>query len=380
MKEKFIFDKNGQISDSDPIYIKLDEWNDDDEYDNILDAVYAIPREQWSNKLWFHVISALNNKKQFNNAREELAKIEKLCKTPRDISKYHYMLGYSFYMEDKELIALDCFEKAVNADKGYTDEIGLQNEIDFCNNNISRDLERLSDTTKTIVNNVSARTEKSSKNIWTPNVNSFPLMLAYLPSVRIVPVLGEPIGIDNLFYKYDDGKKPQVREWLQSFYNVCDTKTLAQAFNKQFNRSAFFNDAANYLSGKPSFDIAELNEDGLFAFTSCVKYCKRIVTYVPDGGIAAWDISERIGLARYAYACDILSSSVYTSTVTGLTDLARKTFSSWKEYVISLILGGGYFIFSIGDFKIDKAIKFMLNISHIILNSNLLDADWNTKK
>ncbi len=51
------------ISDSDKLYEELDKWHDDNEYDKIANAVMNIPHENWSNKMWFRLISAYNNLK-----------------------------------------------------------------------------------------------------------------------------------------------------------------------------------------------------------------------------------------------------------------------------------------------------------------------------
>lgn len=45
MEQEFSIDKNGMIKDNDPIYKKLDEWHDNDEYDKILETIYEIPKK-----------------------------------------------------------------------------------------------------------------------------------------------------------------------------------------------------------------------------------------------------------------------------------------------------------------------------------------------
>ena len=109
------------ISDDDPVYELLDEWHDKDEYDKILAKVEEIPFEQRSNKLWFRKISALNNLSRYDDARREIAAINKRCVTPEDKGKLLYMLGYIYDNTDCELMAVELYKAAMDVDPGRTD-------------------------------------------------------------------------------------------------------------------------------------------------------------------------------------------------------------------------------------------------------------------
>ena len=108
MSKNYELNEKGQIKDTDPLYDTLDVWHDEDEYDKILETIYAIPREQWSNKLWFRVISALNNKGEFTEAKKEIGALNDRCETPAEMAKLFYMLGYIFYKSDQEYKAIEC--------------------------------------------------------------------------------------------------------------------------------------------------------------------------------------------------------------------------------------------------------------------------------
>lgn len=80
--KKISKDKNDLIGDKDAIYNKLDKLCDQKMYDKIVETILDIPFERWSNRLWFRLISAYNNLKQFDKAELELKKIKDRCESP----------------------------------------------------------------------------------------------------------------------------------------------------------------------------------------------------------------------------------------------------------------------------------------------------------
>ena len=68
MSTEIILDENGKVSPESPLFAQLDEWHDKDEYQKIVEAVLAVPHENWSNKLWFKLIAAYNNLEQYVKA------------------------------------------------------------------------------------------------------------------------------------------------------------------------------------------------------------------------------------------------------------------------------------------------------------------------
>lgn len=371
--EDFIFDENGQISDDDQIYEKLDEWHENDEYDNILETVYAIPREMWSNKLWFRMISALNNKKEFDKAKEELDKIIEICKTPSDKGSAYYMLGYMFYMQNKDIKALYCYRRAMKEDP----ERDLQSECDDCQRYIDESLNKLEemsdDVIKLIDNCLKTVPKKDKIKI---NENIFALLIGIIPSARKIPCIDKCIGLDSIFDKYEEDEKEAVRQWLLRVYNVKDIKTLITACNDNFNVSGKYDDIVAYMSGKPNFDLDIMDKNVKLMWDSCMMFCEKIVGKVPKGGVTAWDIGERTGLVRYAYACDIITDSEYVLAVMELTDEIKKRYSSWNEYLAGYIFGSGIFMLLVSDFSIDESIDFMCKIAKVMLESDIPQCRW----
>lgn len=373
MDKDFILDENGWISDDDPIYENLDKWHENNEYDNILETIYAISREMWSNKLWFRLVSALNNKHEFDKAKEELNKLSERCKTPQDKGSFYYMLGYIYFMEDKEITALRYYNKATDADP----KKDLKEECAECQKCIDEALNKqevaIDDIIKLIDGCLKVVPKKEKVK---PNENEFALIIGLIPSVHTLPCVEEPIGIESIFAKYDKSVKEDVRQWLWNVYNIKDIKTLKAVSDEQFNVKGKYNDIAAYLAGKRGLPIELLNDERKSIWDACMVFCKKFVEKVPNLDLSAWDISEKTGLVRHAYGCDIISDSEYILAVMELTDEIKKRYSSWNDYLAGYIFGSGLFMFLVSDFNIDKAVNFMCKVAEAILQSDIPNYKW----
>lgn len=377
MSKKFELDKNGHILDSDPIYEDLYKWHENDEYDKILETIYAIPHKYWSNRLWFRVISALNNKKEFDKARIEIEKIKKRCESPADQAKLYYMLGYGFYMEDKEIKALNLFHKALKVDPDNTAELDLYESCKDCEKYINRHLKKLDSMSYTIsemINEFTHQTSEEDKEIL--NEDEFIMMLSFIPSIRRCSNITQTLQLEDLSFKYDDEQKKLVKEWLRQNYGVKNSSTLSEAFETLFHIGKRFDDIIAYTLGKPNFDLNELSEKGFQAWNAGIMFAEKAIRYAPKGGLMAWDISEKIGLARHAYACDLISKNTLISIVNKEMNEAIKRYSSWEEYLKSVVFGAGFFMFFSEDFNIVKSIDFMQTITSTLLKSDIAKKEW----
>ena len=143
MSTEIILDENGRVTPESPLYKQLDEWHEKDEYQNIVKAILEIPHENWSNKLWFRLISAYNNLEQYGKAAEELEKIAPLCDNPVDLSRFHYMHGYIYYREDQEYLAIAAYRRGIEADPDNSIGLNLEDEIKNCRGYIEKNLKKL---------------------------------------------------------------------------------------------------------------------------------------------------------------------------------------------------------------------------------------------
>lgn len=366
------------IEDNDKIYEKLDALYDEDKFDEIIEEIAKIPRKQWSNKLWFRLIGAYSSSGKFGEATQELQGIFPHCQTREDKARYWYQLGYICYKTDHEFAAKHLYEKGLAADPD--DSLGLKAEIEECNAYISEDLLKLADisfrATETIKKHCGSANGKIKYRV---SEEEFTLRLGYLSAIRHIPGTQYGLGFDDYLKKFPENEKPIVRDFLKRNFRITNKKSLLEICNNtmSYNLARVLQNICSYIVGNPDFDASALNDNGKEFFNDAAEYFKYELKFLPEGGVAAWDICEKIGFARNCYACDILSESEYREIMNEQTAYAKKFFSSFEEYLTSLVLGAGMFMFVEDNRSVKSAIEFIDRVMPLVLEGDVPDVLWN---
>lgn len=379
MEIKFKEDENGKIHDSDAIFDRLDEQLDNEEYDAVVSRILAIPHEKWSNKLRFKLICAYNNQRDFDKSENELDEVETLCKTPEDKARYQYMRGYICYMTDKEIMARAHYNAALQIAPEYAKSIQLEEEIAECTDLIKNDLAALRSLFAKACKDIKSRCEQKPNKLSLTD-EQFQLRLGFFPAIRKIPGFEHPIGFENYFMQYEGEDKEKCLQWFERFYGINNEESFFDFIQNDFgsNISRMANDVFAYLNGEPNFDIEQLNDSGRLSFESCVEFVRQFGDVLPKAGILAWDIGEKIGFARHAYYAGLIGNFDYCKGLLTLGEAARTSFSSWDEYMRSLLCGAALYMFSIDNFSISGAMEFAKNMFMFLMNSDLADVEWKT--
>lgn len=380
MSKKITLDENGLISDNDPIYDNLDEYYENDEYGKIVGAVLKIPEERRSAKLRFRLISAYNNLKEFDKARGELEAVFPQCKTSVERAKFHYMFGYINDMLDKEMMARACYEEGLDMDPENESGLDLADKIADCNEYIQKDLDALRKMSEKMAKDIDERCRLSieKNDMLELSEEEFTMELGFLPGIRKLPGFEHGIGFNKFYTVYEGEQKEIARKWFKDYYGVTDKESFIRFYqgSRACNISRMAGDVTAYLGGKPNFDTNELNRNGKRSFFNTVEFIKAFSEFLPEGGILAWDLSEKIGFCRHAYACGILPNSDYRASMIYLRDAAKKNFSSVPEYLGSLVFGSGVYMFSADDWSIKSSMEFMKQMIVLLLNGDLPHVKW----
>lgn len=378
MSTEIILDENGKAAPESPLFKQLDEWHDKDEYTKIAEAVLNIPHENWSNKLWFRLISAYNNLEQYGKAIEELDKISPLCDNPVDLSRFCYMHGYIHYRKDREYMAIKMYRRGIEADPDNTIGLNLEDEIKNCRGYIESNLKKLHSLSERIYNDIKERcAEKTDKKKLSDE--EFTLYLGFLPAIRLLPGRKGPLGLGEYFKKFEGEEKQAALDWLKNGFGITDRDSLLEFYQNDphCNISSMAEDVRAYIAGTPRFDLNELNMDGRYAFECFTEFIKEFNEFLPEAGVLAWDISEKIGIVRMAYSCDLITNTDFASPMLYLHDFAREKFSSFEEYILSLAFGAVLFMFKMDDMNIISAIDFLARTNApLLLNGDLPDLEW----
>lgn len=378
---EFTLDENGKILDNDELYALLDEWYDSDEHEKIALTITAVPREQWSVKLHFRLISAYNNLKRFDDARTELDKIRPECHTPAQQAKFRYMHGYIYFMEDKELMAISCYKDAVAIDPEDTAELELDKEIAECRGYVEKELKKLGGLSERICNDIkrecALKPESEKADI---TEEEFTMYLGFLSAIRKTPGMERGLGFKNFFTKYNGEDKNKVLKLLEMF-GITGRESMLEHYQKDVgcNLAQMYNDVPPYLDGNPNFDLSELNDFGKENFLNAAEFFKPFYKYLPPAGVLAWDLSEKMGFLRLAFSCDMITNSDYCAATMYIREAAQQNFSSFEEYLLSLAFGCGVYMYDCNDWSIVSAMEYMRNMMPLLLNGDLPRVKWLSK-
>ena len=380
MELKFTENENGLIDDNDKAFDTLNSLIDSEQYDEAVSSIMSIPRDKWSNKLRFLLICAYNNLKDYDNSEKELDEIAPLCKTANDRARYCYQRGYLLTETGKSVAARQFYSDALEIDPEYGAEIDIASDISDCDAQISQELDELNKFCGKLSEQIKTRCQETPDKIELTD-EEFQTRLGFFPAIRKLPGFERPMGFDNYFTVLSGGDKQMTLKWFEDFFGITDKDSFFKFIQNDSacNSSRLLGDVAAFLNGKPHFDINELNKGGKFFFGNMVMYVDHIGEFLPKGGVLAWDLGEKIGYARHAFRCGLFDNSDYVSGMLSLSDLAKKMFQSWEEYMISLILGAGMYMFSEDGFSIKGSIEFMEQMSALLLSSDLADTEWGGK-
>lgn len=377
MDINFKEDENGKIADSDELFDKIDGLLDNEEYDAAVKEILSIPREKWSNKLRFRLINAYSNQNDLDKARKELDETAALCDTPNDNARCHYLFGYLCEMSDNDIMAREHYRKAAEIDPEYAKEIDLEDDINECAKNVAEALSGFHSLCDKAAAEIKQRCAEATEKRDIPD-EQFQTRLGYFPGIRKLPGFEHCIGFENYFVKYNGKDKENCLKWFGNFYGITDKESFFQHIQNDIgcNNARMVYDVSAYFSGKPNFDVSELDEGGRIIFENVAMFVSAFIGYLPGAGVLAWDLCEKIGFARHAYGCGIISDIDYRIGMRNLSDTAKRNFSSWEEYMISLIFGAALYMFITDEWSISSASDFVSTMLPILLQGDLAELQW----
>ena len=116
----------------DELLRQIDEWHETDEHQKIIDAIEALPSEEWGYELTGMLARAYNNVSPAPcdwQLEKAVSLLESVKEEGKDDAVWHYRLGYALYYLDREEEALSYFRRASELDPD--DEDALQ-FIEWC--------------------------------------------------------------------------------------------------------------------------------------------------------------------------------------------------------------------------------------------------------
>lgn len=365
--------------DENALFERLDLLFERNNFAEIERLIREISQDELTTELRFRLVSALNNQKKFPEAIKELRALEPLCTTTAENARFWYSAGFAHYMNDCELTALHCFEQAAVVDPEDTAGLDIKGIIEECRGYINQDLADLNAFGKTAseaVRECFAKVDEKDRKALSDT--EFTLYLGYLSGIRVPPPVQDALNFDDPLKKYSEEEKSGVKMFLRNYYGISDLASFKNFYvnDLKYNGYRVASDALAYSDKNPNFPFSQLTQEIEEMFGNCALFLNAVRDYLPKTTVLAWDISEKIGAARLAFSCDVIPDGDYFGCMGALLNAAKESFSSFEEYVKSLIFGGGFFMFLAENFNIKSSIAFMENLLTMLVNSPLSEIKW----
>ena len=204
----------------------------------------------------------------------------------------------------------------------------------------------------------------------------FGLLLGAVSAMRKIPGIDRPLPIDALYTSNSEEEKQIFQAHLKDKYNITDYQSFIEGCNKLYNTQETYNQFALYWVGMKPFDFSKLSPEGKLAFDKSEEMARFFSKYVKKHGFYAWDCSEKVIVAKCAYACGIIDEEDFYDLVEGMTDKVLAMYSSWYEYAVSLICGATYFVYQRSGFD-GKQAKNMFDLMYNLVEGLFLSGKAN---
>ena len=205
---------------------------------------------------------------------------------------------------------------------------------------------------------------------------NFCTILSGLPSFRRLPGIPEHMGFDPNYTCDSPENAQELRQYLESVFGIKDADTLNTQRYEFFHTFNEYYDFASEWDGTPTVDVDTLSDDGKLIYTKSRDFAYYFRDLVGQQGFLAWDIGEHVMLIRAAYACGILTQSLYEDMLILEGRQCNEMFANFGDFAISALCGAVYYMFvTAGQFEEDGLAEF-LDINMRIVSKLFNDGVW----
>ena len=207
-----------------------------------------------------------------------------------------------------------------------------------------------------------------------PTREQFTRLLSAPSAARKVP--GIPVYMnEDEDYHCTDEEADETKAFLDRMFRIKTKEDLINSQRYQFMASVHYEQFMTFWKKAPLFDVKELNPKARKAFDTCMKEAEAFYPLIQEHGFYAWDISEYINLCRISAAAGIISDQDFNEIVDRFVCKAQAFYHSFKEYALSYLCGGIYFMGSENGLQgIDQFLEIQ---KKVVSNLFAEDAPWN---
>lgn len=203
-------------------------------------------------------------------------------------------------------------------------------------------MEKFEEALKALITEIQAMPESAHPE--QTDRERFTLLLSGISTCRKAPGIPVHMGYETLYRCQDSRDAEELKAHLFRLYGIYDRATLDEACMKRLTSGKEYEQFMTFWCGAPLFDLNELEEQGRKSFETQIGLASIFYPYLKERGFYAWDINERIGLGRKAFACGLITKEEFDDMFNYQIGKAQVFYHSFKEYAVSCICGAVYFI------------------------------------
>ena len=206
-----------------------------------------------------------------------------------------------------------------------------------------------------------------------PSREVFRRLLSSAFTLRKVPGIPNRL-IEEEDYHCTEEEAAEAKMFLDRMFRITSKESLIEHQRMQFLGSVHYEQFMTFWKGAPLFDVNELKPESKANFEDCKQKAENFYPLVAERGFYAFDISEYIGVCRVAYACGLISEEEYNEITDRFVAKAQAFYHSFKEYALSYLCGGYYFMASECDNEgVDRFLEIQKRVISMLFEGN---APW----
>ena len=203
----------------------------------------------------------------------------------------------------------------------------------------------------------------------------FTLLLSGISANRKSPGIPTPMGFDTLYHCDSKENAAFLAAHLNKMLERKDKASLQKVCHTMYAGCNEYQQFMTFWNKVPMFDESKLTPEGKEHFERCKEMANHFYPFVKEKGFYAWDINERIGLARLAVAANLITEEEFWEITDEWVRLAQVFYHSFKEYAMSCLCGAVYYMSRFGE-DLESIEKFLELNLHIIQELLKEDGIW----
>lgn len=368
-KEKYKMESIDQNS----IIQKMDQLLKKGKYYKVLKAASAVPKEQWTIDMYILVITALNNRGEFQEAKQALEEAKPLCDTADVFSEWYYLNGYLYYKQEQVPLADWYFCRSLEYDSEWEGSQTLHKNAQIY---WKKGVELIQNFLEKVVWKLHSAQEEKKEQLQVCSEEQFLLLLSFPIQFRNIPGISNSIR-KQIFYQCEtEREKKKTQQFLQEQFAIQDFESMRSYLLEQHTCGREYEIYLDSWREKTDDFLGQMEIDQRARFETFRDFARIFQDKVKEAGFYAADLSEQMAIVRISFACGIISKEELLACLLDYLEKVVRSYHSWEKYLFSYYCGSIYFRYVSSGAKIPSALEGMEPLLEVLLELDCFDYEW----